>query len=87
MEKCLRENGDVIFDKKFDNIDSDLLLTLESFYANNMDVAKCSEDLFIHKNTVRYRLKKVKEITGYDTSIFEHNFNLYLFLLYKKIKG
>ncbi len=87
LEKCLRENGDVIFDKKFDNIDSDLLLTLESFYANNMDVAKCSEDLFIHKNTVRYRLKKVKEITGYDTSIFEHNFNLYLFLLYKKIKG
>lgn len=87
LEKFLRENVDVIFDKKLDNIDSDLLLTLESFYANDMDIVKCSEDLFIHKNTVRYRLKKIKEITGYDTSIFEHNFNLYLFLLYKKIKG
>lgn len=86
LEKFLRENGHKIFDDIYREMDDELLLTLETFYSNNMDIVETGKELFIHKNTVRYRLKKIKDITGYDTSIFEHNFNLYLFLLYTKIK-
>lgn len=86
LEKFLREHSRGIFDDISKKIDNELLLTLETFYSNNMDIIKTGEQLFIHKNTVRYRLKKIKEITGYDTNIFEHNFNLYLFLLYIKVK-
>ena len=50
-----------------------------------MDVNFTADRLFIHKNTVRYRLKKTKELTGYDTSKFEDNFRLYLFLIYTKL--
>lgn len=85
LEKYLRDCGSEVFEGVFNHLDKDLLQTLDSFYGNNMDVNLTADDLFIHKNTVRYRLKKIKEITGYDTSIFEDNFKLYLFLIYTKI--
>ncbi|NLY46968.1 MAG: hypothetical protein GX053_13415 [Tissierella sp.] len=85
LEKYLRDCGSEVFEGVFNHLDKDFLLTLDSFYGNNMDVNLTADDLFIHKNTVRYRLKKIKEITGYDTSIFEDNFKLYLFLIYTKI--
>ena len=86
LEKFLRSCGNEAFQEINERLDKDLLKTLESFYDNNMDINLTAEKLFIHKNTVRYRLNKIKEITGYDISIFEHNFKLYLFLIYTKIK-
>ncbi|MDR7870886.1 MAG: PucR family transcriptional regulator ligand-binding domain-containing protein [Tissierellaceae bacterium] len=85
LEKFLRTCGKDVFKEIYNQLDDDLILTLDSFYENNMDVNLTADDLFIHKNTVRYRLKKIKEITGYDTSVFEDNFKLYLFLIYTKI--
>lgn len=87
LEKYLKTNGNEIFNEIFTQLyDDHLLQTLESFYENNMDINLTADKLFIHKNTVRYRLKKIKEITGYDTSIFEDNFKLYLFLIHTKTK-
>ncbi len=50
-----------------------------------MDINKVAEALFIHKNTVRYRLSKIAKMTNLDMNLFENNFKLFLFHLYTKI--
>ena len=87
LEKYLRSYGNELFQRIYSQLDDDLLETLDSFYENNMDIGLTADKLYVHRNTVRYRLKKIKEITGYDTTIFEHNFKLYMFLIYSKIKN
>jgi sugar diacid utilization regulator len=42
----------------------DLLLTLETFLANNLNLNNTSEQLFTHRHTVRYRLERISEISG-----------------------
>lgn len=76
-----------IFDDIEDKLGQDLIMTLEKFYESNMDIRQTANNLYVHQNTVRYRLKKVFELTGYDINKFEDNFKLYLFLFYKRVKG
>lgn len=45
--------------------------TLKVFFASNMNIHQAAAQLFIHKNTLLYRLKKIKEITGYDPQTFQ----------------
>lgn len=47
-----------------------LLNTLETLFEANGSVSKCSDLLFLHRNTLRYRLNKISEITGISTSDF-----------------
>jgi carbohydrate diacid regulator len=44
--------------------------TLKVFFEHNMNIHKAAEDLFIHKNTLLYRLRKIKETTGCDPQTF-----------------
>ncbi len=44
--------------------------TLQAFFNCNMNIQDTANALSLHKNTIVYRLKKVKEITGYDPQIF-----------------
>lgn len=39
---------------------------IESYVKNNGSINKCAEELFIHKNTVQYRLNRLEAITGYN---------------------
>jgi carbohydrate diacid regulator len=48
-----------------------LVTTLKVFLENDQSIAKASEALFIHKNTLQYRLRKMKEFTGYDPRNFQ----------------
>ncbi len=52
---------------KYDNDNgANLFETLELFFKNNCDRAKTSADLFIHENTLRYRLHQIEEIMNCD---------------------
>ena len=42
------------------------------------DLQKTSELLFVHRNTVKYRLKRISEILGCDLSIYDECFAYYL---------
>ncbi len=42
--------------------DGDLMVTLETFAANHFDITQTSKALFLHRNTLRYRLKRIEEI-------------------------
>jgi carbohydrate diacid regulator len=46
------------------------LETLKVFFEHDMNIHKAAEELFIHKNTLLYRLRKIKESTGYDPQTF-----------------
>ncbi|QGQ94855.1 hypothetical protein EHS13_08190 [Paenibacillus psychroresistens] len=47
------------------------LETLRVFFDSNMNIQKAADELFIHKNTLQYRLKRIKESTGYDPQTFQ----------------
>lgn len=60
------------------------LLTLQTYFDCNMNIRETAEALFLHKNTVIYRLKKVKEISGHDPQIFHEALSLQVALwIYK----
>jgi carbohydrate diacid regulator len=61
----------------------EIVETLTLFFANNQSINKTAEKLFIHKNTLQYRLIKIKEATGYDPRVFEEAVLLYLSLYLK----
>ena len=44
----------------------ELLQTLDAFYRCGQNTARAAESLFVHLNTVKYRLKRVHELTGHD---------------------
>ncbi|MFC5452814.1 CdaR family transcriptional regulator [Paenibacillus aestuarii] len=57
--------------------------TLSLFFACNQSINKTAEQLYIHKNTLQYRLIKIKETTGYDPRVFDEAVLLYLALYFK----
>lgn len=70
-------------------LDEEMLETLSCFLDNNLSVTEASKQLFIHRNTLLYRLKKFQEQTGLDLKSFRdaHSFRLLLQLkqLYSNI--
>lgn len=50
--------------------------TLECFFTNNLNLSDAAQKLFIHRNTLIYRLNKIHKATGYDPRSFEDAMNL-----------
>jgi carbohydrate diacid regulator len=48
-----------------------VIQTLQTFFECNLNIAETAKALFIHRNTLIYRLKKIKEESGYDPQIFK----------------
>jgi len=61
---------------------SDLIRTLQVYLKNNCKMKETSDVLFIHTNTLYYRLKKISKITNLQFEEFEDRMTLYLDLLY-----
>lgn len=59
---------------------AELMTTLESYLNNNGSVAAVAEALTLHRNTVRYRLAQITELTGYDPSVTADRVQLWLAL-------
>ncbi|MDO4273840.1 MAG: sugar diacid recognition domain-containing protein [Eubacteriales bacterium] len=54
---------------------------LRCYSENNGSITKTAEDCFIHKNTLQYRLTKLKEMTGYDPRNIKESIPLYIAML------
>ena len=54
-----------------ESLDSETLSTIQTFFENNFNVSETSNKLFIHRNTLVYRLEKIKKITGLDLREFD----------------
>ena len=55
-----------------ENLDQETLFTIQKFFENNLNVSETSRKLFVHRNTLVYRLEKIKKITGLDLRQFDH---------------
>jgi len=57
--------------KSPDEFDEETLATINKFFENSLNVSETSRQLFIHRNTLVYRLDKLQKSTGLDLRIFE----------------
>lgn len=64
----------------------EILQCLRCYKNNNGSIAKTSEELFIHKNTLQYRLSKIKTLTGYDPRILNEAIPLMIALFLEEFK-
>ncbi len=55
-----------------DALDQETLFTINKFFENNLNVSETSRKLFVHRNTLVYRLEKIKKLTGLDLRLFDH---------------
>ena len=61
-----------IFDgKNPDEFDEETLTTINKFFENSLNVSETSRQLYIHRNTLVYRLDKLQKSTGLDLRVFE----------------
>ena len=57
--------------KSPDDFDEETLITINKFFENNLNVSETSRQLYIHRNTLVYRLDKLQKSTGLDLRVFE----------------
>lgn len=63
---------DEIFgDSQVFDIDDETLTTINKFFENNLNVSETSRQLFIHRNTLVYRIEKLQKMTGLDIRTFD----------------
>ena len=55
-----------------DSLDQETLFTINKFFENNLNVSETARKLFVHRNTLVYRLEKIKKLTGLDLREFDH---------------
>ena len=61
-----------IFDNRSpDDFDEETLTTINKFFENSLNVSETSRQLYIHRNTLVYRLDKLQKSTGLDLRVFE----------------
>ena len=61
-----------IFENKSpDDFDEETLTTINKFFENSLNVSETSRQLYIHRNTLVYRLDKLQKSTGLDLRVFE----------------
>ncbi len=64
--------------------DRELMTTLSSLFENDLNVSRTARSLFMHRNTLIYRLNKVRAITGLDPCSFRDAVTLtILYALYR----
>ena len=64
--------GEVFKKNSIDSLDQETLFTINKFFENNLNVSETSRKLFVHRNTLVYRLEKIKKLTGLDLRQFDH---------------
>ena len=67
-----------------DSLDQETLFTIQRFFENNLNVSETSRKLFVHRNTLVYRLEKIKRLTGLDLREFDDAIVFKVALMVKK---
>jgi len=67
-----------------DALDQETLFTINKFFENNLNVSETARKLFVHRNTLVYRLEKIKKITGLDLREFDDAITFKVALMVKK---
>ena len=61
--------------------DQEILTTINTFFENNLNVSETARQLFVHRNTLVYRIEKLQKSTGLDIRTFEDAMTLKIALM------
>ncbi len=75
---------EVFIQGSIESLDEETLFTIQRFFENNLNVSETSRGLFVHRNTLVYRLERIKKITGLDLREFEDAIVFKVALMVKK---
>ncbi len=64
-----------------EEIDEEILATVNKFFENSLNVSETSRQLFIHRNTLIYRIEKLQKATGLDVRVFDDALTLKIALM------
>ncbi len=81
---CTLFLNEVFRDGSFESLDSETMSTIQKFFENNLNVSETSRQLYIHRNTLVYRLDKIQKITGLDLRMFDDAIIFKVAMLVKK---
>lgn len=68
---CKMFISEIFENKSPDDFDEETLSTINKFFENSLNVSETSRQLYIHRNTLVYRLDKLEKSTGLDLRVFE----------------
>ena len=68
---CKMFISEIFENKSPDDFDEETLTTISKFFENSLNVSETSRQLYIHRNTLVYRLDKLEKSTGLDLRVFE----------------
>lgn len=68
---CQMFMKEVFGEKLPDTFDEETLTTINKFFENNLNVSETSRQLYVHRNTLVYRLEKLQKSTGLDIRVFD----------------
>ncbi len=66
--------------------DEELTNTVELFFKNNLNIIKTAQDAIVHRNTLVYRLEKIKKMLGLDIRNFEDAVTLHTVIILKHLE-
>jgi carbohydrate diacid regulator len=68
LEDFLRET---VSKKTFELLDDEIIKTVLSFFSNNLNISETARQMYLHRNTLVYRIEKVLKLTGLDLRKFD----------------
>lgn len=71
MSLCKMFIKEIFGDELPDIFDEETLSTINKFFSNNLNVSETARQLYVHRNTLVYRLEKIQKSTGLDIRSFE----------------
>jgi sugar diacid utilization regulator len=66
-------------------LDEELIMSALEFLRNDLNVTQTAQKLYVHRNTLIYRISKIEQLTGYDIRKFNDAVNFYIVYLSKKV--
>lgn len=81
---CTLFLSEVFKKESIDTLDEETISTINKFFENNLNVSEASRKLYVHRNTLVYRLDKIQKLTGLDLRIFDHAIVFKVAMMVKK---
>ncbi len=75
---------EVFKDNSSNSLDNETMHTIQKFFENNLNVSETARQLYIHRNTLVYRLEKIKRLTGLELTNFDDAVTFKVAVLVKK---
>lgn len=81
LSLCEMFMNEVLGKGRLEELDEETLATVQKFYENNLNISETARQLYVHRNTLVYRLEKLEKQTGLDIRTFEDALTLQIALM------